>query len=168
MIASALTVVVLPGIWLVNRDDDASARPNVAAVGAAVDRGAVGGADSAAPATFDPMGTAAPQYLDGTATPDVSTTAPAPPAVGTAGEQVVAAATAIFRRAVRDDRTCLYNGVEPGSRITVVNVDNALSITCIAGQRPADQPPDELVMSAGSFARIADPSTAPIDVEIRQ
>jgi hypothetical protein len=164
VIASALTFVALPGIWLVNRDDEASARPNVAAVGAAVD----GGSASPSIATFDPMGTAAPQYLDGSATPGASSTVPAPPAVGTVGEQVVATARAIFRRSVRDDRTCLFNGVEPGTRVVVVNVENDLSIACYVSQRDPDQPEGELVMSARSFAEIADPTAAPIAVEIRQ
>jgi len=164
MIASALTIVALPGIWLVNRDDDASARPNVAAVGAVVE----GGAPSSTSPTFDPMGTAAPQYLDGTATPDASTTLPIPAAVGTSGDHFVTTATAIFRRSVTNTRTCLFNGVAQGEFITVVNVDNDLSIQCFVAPRAPDQPVGELVMSAAAFAEIADPSTAPIDVEIRQ
>ena len=147
-----------------NRDADASARPNVAAVGAPLD----GGAASTAPATFDPMGTAAPQYLDGTATPDASTTVPVPAAVGTSGDRLVATATAIFRRSVTNNRTCLFSGVAQGELITVVNVDNDLSVQCFVAPRPPDQPQGELVMSAAAFAAIADPSTAPIDVEIRQ
>jgi hypothetical protein len=55
-----------------------------------------------------------------------------------------------------------------GSRVTVVNVDNNRSIQCTTALRPMDQPQDELVMSAAAFAEIADPSAAPIDVEIRE
>ena len=36
MYASALTIAALPAVWLVNREDDGSVRPNVAAVGPAV------------------------------------------------------------------------------------------------------------------------------------
>ena len=41
-------------------------------------------------------------------------------------------------------------------------------MTCTTALRPMDQPQTELVMSADAFASIADPSEAPIVVEIRQ
>jgi hypothetical protein len=149
----------------VNRDDQASPRPNVAVVGAGVDGAA---ATPEAEATVDPMGTVDAQYLDGTAAPLGAPPVPVTPVVGTADGQLVATATAVFRRRVTDDNTCLYNGVRVGSRITVVNVDNNLSMTCTTVLRPMDEPQRELVMSASAFAKIADPSSAPIDVEIRQ
>jgi hypothetical protein len=163
LVASALTVAALPAVWLANQGDEGSPRPNVAAVGAAVD-------DASRPTTHtsvDPMGTVGPQFLDGTAAPADRPQAVAP-VVGGADGHVVATATAIFRRNVTDDHRCLFNGVPVGSRVTVVNVDNARSIQCTTVLRPMDQPQDELVMSAAAFAEIADPSAAPIDVEIRQ
>jgi hypothetical protein len=165
LIASALTVVALPAVWLANRDDSASLRPNVAAVGAPV---ADGETSSAPPATIDPMGTVEAQYLDGAVPAPPATTGPITPAIGTPDGHVVATATATFRRSVTNDRTCLYNGVTVGSRITVLNVDNDRSMTCTTALRPMDQPQTELVMSADAFASIADPSEAPIVVEIRQ
>ena len=164
-IASALTVVALPAVWLANRDDSASPRPNVAAVGAPV---ADGEPSSAPPATVDPMGTVEAQYLDGSVPAPPATAGPITPVIGTADGHVVATATAIFRRSVTSGNTCLYNGVGSGSRITVVNVDNDRSMTCTTVLRPMDQPQHELVMSADAFAAIADPSEAPIVVEIRQ
>jgi hypothetical protein len=146
----------------VNQRDNASPRPNVAAVGAAVDA-------ATRPAThtsIDPMGTVGPQFLDGTAAPADRPDAIVP-VVGAADGRVVATGTAIFRRKVSDG-TCLFNGVAVGSRITVVNVDNDRSIQCTTALRPMDEPQRELVMSAAAFAEIADPSAAPIDVEIRQ
>ena len=165
LIASALTVVALPAVWLANRDDSASLRPNVAAVGAPV---ADGESSSAPPSTVDPMGNVQAQYLDGAVPAPPETVGPVTPAIGTADGHVVATATAIFRRSVTNDRTCLYNGVAVGSRITVLNVDNDRSMTCTTVLRPMDQPQTELVMSADAFASIADPSEAPIAVEIRQ
>jgi hypothetical protein len=149
-------------VWLVNQRDPASPRPNVAAVGAAVDDAAL----QVAHTPIDPMGTVGPQYLDGTAAP-ADRPEPVAPVVGTADDRVVATATAIFRRKVTGG-TCLFNGVPVGSRVRVVNVDNDRSIRCTTVLRPMDQPQDELVMSAAAFAEIADPSAAPIDVEIRE
>ena len=68
---------------------------------------------------------------------------------------------------VTNDHVCLYSGIEGGSRITVVNVDNNMSMTCTTIMRPQGQPPSELVMSANAFAGIADPSSAPIDVAVK-
>jgi hypothetical protein len=149
-------------VWLVNQSDDASPRPNVAAVGAAVD----GASSPVTHTSIDPMGTVGPQFLDGTAAPADRPEAIAP-VIGAADGRVVATGTAIFRRNVHDG-TCLFNGVPVGSRVRVVNVDNARSIRCTTALRPMDEPQRELVMSAASFAEIADPSAAPIDVEIRQ
>jgi hypothetical protein len=162
LLASALTAAALPAVWLVNQRDSASPRPNVAAVGLAAE----GGAPSSSLAPVDPMGDVRPQYLDGTAVAERP--APATPVVGTSEGRVVATATAIFRRAITDRRTCAFSGVPSGSRITVVNVDNNRSIECMTVLRPMNQPPHELVMSAAAFAEIADPASAPIDVEIRQ
>jgi len=165
LIASALTVVALPAVWLANRDDAASPRPNVAAAGAPV---ADGQAASIPPVSIDPMGTVDAQYLDGAVPAPPATAGPITPVIGTADGHVVATATAVFRRSVTSNTTCLYNGVTVGSRITVVNVDNDRSITCTTVLRPMDQPQRELVMSADAFASMADPSEAPIVVEIRQ
>ena len=162
MLASVLTVAALPAVWLVNQSDATSPRPNVAAVGLAAE-------DVAGPTTVeavDPMGDVTPQYLDGTALAERP--APVSPVVGTSPGQVLATTTAVFRRAVTDSRTCLYSGVPSGTYITVVNVDNNRSIECFTTLRPMDQSQVELVMSAAAFAEIADPTTAPIDVEIRQ
>jgi hypothetical protein len=137
----------------------------VAAVGAPV---ADGDQSTTPPSTVDPMGTVDAQYLDGSVPAPAVTNGPITPAIGTADGRVVATASAIFRRSVTSDHTCLFNGVGVGSRITVVNVDNDRSMTCTTALRPMDQPQDELVMSADAFATIADPSEAPIVVEIRQ
>jgi hypothetical protein len=161
LLASALTAAALPAVWLVNQRDSTS-RPNVAAVGLAAE----GGAPSSSVAPVDPMGDVRPQYLDGTAVTERPE--PATPVVGTSEGRVVATATAIFRRAITDRRTCTFSGVPSGSRITVVNVDNNRAIECRTVSRPMNQPQHELVMSAAAFAEIADPASAPIDVEIRQ
>ena len=55
-----------------------------------------------------------------------------------------------------------------GSHVVVVNVANGRSTDCWTALRPIDEPQDEMVMSAAGFAAIADPTAAPIHVEIRQ
>ena len=95
MLASALTVVALPAVWLVNQDDDGS-RPNVAAVGLAAEDAAAG---TAAPTTsVDPMGDVDARYLDSTPLPPPPEHVPV--AVGSTDEVVVATAQAIYRRSV--------------------------------------------------------------------
>jgi hypothetical protein len=150
-------------VWLVNRDDDASVRPNVAAVGAPV----VDAAESTTPVTIDPMGDVVPQFLGAAGTVDPSAEAPVAPVVGTGEHALVASASAIFRRSVRDPRTCLYSGVPGGSHVIVVNVANDRAVDCWTAPRSNEEPRDELVLSAAGFAEIADPTSAPIHVEIR-
>jgi hypothetical protein len=162
VLASALTVAALPAVWLVNQDDAATTRPNVAAVGLAP--GEAGATTTAE--TIDPMGDVAPRFLDAQPAPAAAPT-PVAAVVGTGRGVTIATATAIFRRSVRDTRTCVFSGVPSGSHVTVVNVANDRSVDCWTTLRPIDQPQDELVMSAAAFAAIADPTTAPIHVEIR-
>ena len=163
MFASALTVAALPAVWLVNRDDDASARPNVAAVGAALGAAPA----STTPTTLDPMGDAGPPFLDGPSSRTQQAPAPVTAVIGSGEGRLVGTATALFRRAVGDPSTCVYSGVPSGSRIIVVNVANDRSVECWTTLRAIDEPQDEVVMSASGFAAIADPTTAPIHVEIR-
>ena len=60
------------------------------------------------------------------------------------------------------------SGVPRGSHVVVVNVANGRSTDCWTALRPIDAAADEMVMSAAGFAAIADPTAAPIHVEIRQ
>lgn len=159
--ASALTVAALPAVWLVNRDETTT-RPSVAAVGLAPGEVAA----STTTETIDPMGPVSPGFLGAAATPRPAAQPPAP-VVGTGAGVTLATGTAIFRRSVTDSRTCLFSGVPSGSYVTVVNVANNRSTDCWTALRAPDQPQGELVMSAGAFASIADPTTAPIHVEIR-
>jgi hypothetical protein len=163
MLASALTVAALPAVWLVNRDDDSSTRPNVAALGLSPGEAAT----SATPETVDPMGTVPPGFLE-TDTVPAAVREPVSAVIGTGEGATMATATAIFRHSVGDPRTCLFSGVPGGSHVTVVNVANDRSVDCWTALRPIDAPRDELVMSPATFAEIADPTTAPIHVEIRQ
>jgi hypothetical protein len=160
-----ITLVALPTIWLVNRDEGGdSSRPNVAAVG--IDPGE---ADQASADTeqFDPMGTAGAAYLDPltSAQPPVSVAV----AVGTAPDELVATALATYRRSADEVGTeiCLFNGTNGGLDVTVVNVANGRSIRCTTSPRYGGAA-DELIMHQSRFEQIADLTAAPIHVEIRR
>ena len=64
-------------------------------------------------------------------------------------------------------RSCLVAGIESGRTISVTNLDNGRSITCVTITAPATQG-DELVMHTESFEQLADLTEAPIAVEVRQ
>ena len=63
---------------------------------------------------------------------------------------------------------CLFAGVAPGEKVTVVNVDNGRSTECRTGAQQPDAPAGELVMHPDRFLQIADLMSAPVDIEIRQ
>jgi hypothetical protein len=168
-LASALTAIALPAVWLVNRDDDQarSSRPNVAAVGLAAGEappstGAAAGGERTETTEADPMGELDPLFLN---------QKPAPPdpehasvAVGDSDHALLATAVATYSRAVASGEGCPYNGVDSGTRVMVVNPANGRSIECVTG--PSDD--DELVLHPDQFVLLAGLDTAPVPVEIRQ
>jgi hypothetical protein len=163
VLASALTVAVLPAVWLVNRDEAATTRPNVAAVGLPAE-GSPSTPSVGAP--VDPMGSVEPLYLSEDDSPDAAPSASV--AVGSSDDRLVSTATAIYRRQVGGPGTCLFNGAGLGELVTVVNVANGRSVQCRTSPRQPGAPADELVMHPDAFRTIADLTSAPIDVEIRQ
>jgi hypothetical protein len=164
VLASVITLVALPTIWLANRNEggSSSSRPNVAAVG--IDPGQADAPESAA-AGFDPMGTSGAAYLE----PLASAVTPSSVAVvtGTASEELIATARASFRRTSVQFDTCEFNGVASGQEVIVVNVANGRSTTCTI-VREEGLAEGELLLSQGRFQRIAELIAAPIHVEIRK
>lgn len=165
MLVSVITLLALPTIWLVNRDEAAPARPNVAAVGLDPGGADVTTADDGTEAAeFDPLGNSGAMYLE-----PATSVAPAPSvviAVGTSPDVALATAQATYRRSVGPD-TCLFNGVGGGETVTVVNVANGRSIECVTALTDGVAE-GVLVMGLSRFQRIADVLAAPIHVEIRQ
>lgn len=167
MLASVITLLTLPTIWLVNRDEagESSSRPNVGAVG--IDPGE---ADDSADAQgtpvpeFDPMGESGAMYLQPATT--VVPPASVVVAVGTTPDNAVATARGTYRRSV-EVNTCLFNGIRDGETVTVVNVANGRSTECntTISEGLAD---GVLVMNISRFQKIADLTAAPIHLEIRQ
>lgn len=157
-----ITLVALPTIWLANRSDQgASARPNVAAVG--LDPGQADDAGAAAP-SFDPMGSVGAAYLE----PLSSAQPPAPVviAVGTTPDEAIGTAKASYRRSV-ESGICLFNGVDSGQEVDVVNVANGRTTSCTIVSS-SELPDGQLVMSQSRFQRIAQLTAAPVHVEIRR
>jgi hypothetical protein len=163
VLASVITLVALPAIWLANRDDEGSStRPNVAAVG--IDPGHADDVAGAA-AAFDPMGTTGAAYLD----PVASETSPATAAIviGTTADDVIAVARASYRRTAVVFDTCQFNGLPGGEEVTVVNVANGRSTRCTLVHHDG-LAHGELLLSQGRFQRIAELTSAPIHVQVRK
>jgi hypothetical protein len=163
VLASVITLVALPAIWLANRDDEGSStRPNVAAVG--IDPGRAD-ADADATDAFDPMGTTGAAYLDPVAGESPQATAGI--VIGTSADDVIGVAHASYRRTAVVFDTCQFNGLPGGEEVTVVNVANGRSTQCTIVNKNslAD---GELLLSQGRFQRIAELTSAPIHVQIRK
>lgn len=154
LLASALTLVAMPALWWANQ----SSAPNVATAGIVV-------VDKSATAPTAEAGDVAPVFLDGPSGQvgaGLSEIAvPAPPAI--AGITT----TATFRSTLGSPSACMIPGIGSGQQVTVVNLDNNRSVTCTAILAPSSAA-DQLVIASELFAELADPTDAPIPVEIRQ
>lgn len=170
LLATVITLIALPAIWLLNRNEDGpgSARPNVAVAG--IDPGEADASTAAAAAApelagFDPMGTAGAAYLE----PKPTTAPPASPviAIGSTPGEFVGNASATYRNDKISTWECLYNGARIGDEVTVINVANGRSVECEVAYL-VDGAPDQLVLHTERFRQIADLISAPIHVEVRR
>lgn len=162
LIATIVTLVALPALWWINRDDDSGA-PSVASVGVDVGSAAAASTDDPARDVDDPA-LSEPVFLDGPSSPvggvaDIAV--PAPP------ERVPLTGSGTYSSVVSAIDKCFAKGVTTGSRITVVNLDNNRSVECIATLAPEAQPTD-VVMHTKAYLTLADLTDAPIPVEIRR
>lgn len=180
MLASAVTLAVLPTIWLINRSDD-TASPSAT--------GGPSAATAAATTTTsepDHMGSLPPRYLNGTSgsIPQPTT---ASVAVGREETTVIATGSATYRRDVANPGLCLTDLIERGVTVIVINTDNGRSIQCTtqpltevdvgAGDEGDGDGADEgelaaavanVVLLTADFAQLADVTDAPVPVELRQ
>ncbi len=160
VLATAVTVVALPALWLASSGDNSSA-PTVAVAG--VDVGTAGESDAGALDDPIQLGGDEPVFLDGpssrTGAGQQVIAVPAPPSLdGITG-------SAIFRSSLPRG-TCIVPAVPNGSRVTVVNLDNDRSIACTSVRVSGES--DTVVLSTNAFAELADLTDAPISVEIRR
>ncbi len=161
--ATIVTLVALPALWWINRDDDSGA-PSVASVGVDVGSAATASTDDPARDVGDDAALNEPVFLDGPSSPiggvaDIAV--PAPP------EHEPLTGSGTYSSIVSQVDKCFAKGVTTGSRITVVNLDNNRSIECTATLAPEEQPTD-VVMHTKAYLTLADLTDAPIPVEIRR
>lgn len=179
-LAAVVTLLALPAFYFYQRANDDSADTGAAAA-APVDENVINPvpvvindappADTAVPTSNRsklPPSEApddAPIFMDGPTANDEDATAdvaiPAQPAIA----PIRLAAT--YLSTVPGTRSCLTRGVESGRTVTIVNLDNGRSITCVTLLAPATQR-DDIVLHTSSFEQLADLTEAPIPVEVRQ
>lgn len=75
--------------------------------------------------------------------------------------------SASYRGNVPGVQTCLVRDIGAGVNVTVKNLDNGRTVTCFTGQPPESQVAD-IVLHTDAFLRLADPTEAPIAVEVTQ
>ncbi len=146
-----LTLIALPAIYLVTRDDmDALDEP--AAV--SLDDGS-----GRPPIDFvqdDPVFLDAPVAVD---------EEPVSIAVPEAPENAPMRLTASFRSNIAGGRTCLVKDFDSNVTVTIRNLDNNRRITCVTSLAPFTQVHD-VVLPTETFSNLADVTAAPITIEL--
>lgn len=168
-LAAAITVILVPAAFLLNRGDDGAAtEPSGTLVGAVVISGqspvSVPPPEQAGPAATDAMGTTPPELLEGT----VPEQADDPATIAIPKPTRALRGTATFSRDISDSAACQIRDlftIPFDTSVTVTNLDNSRSVQCIASVGgPA--PDDDVIMNADAFLQIGDLTDAPLSVEI--
>ncbi|MFW2336139.1 hypothetical protein [Ilumatobacter sp.] len=168
-VAIAITVILVPAVFLLNRGgDDAAGEPTGTLVGDVLIPGqpsepAVTPVDAPTGST-DPMGTTPSEFIDGTVPEQADD--PATIAIPRATRAV--RGTATFSRGIADTATCQIRDLVTipfNSSVTVTNLDNSRSVQCIASIG-GEAPDDDIIMNADAFLQIGDLTDAPLSVEI--
>jgi hypothetical protein len=164
-LATVVSLVALPALWLMQQDDPAPGSPGVAAAG--VD----GGLPAPAEASGDPGATvlqpADPAYLG-----SPLTTPPSPEVltinVPSADVTGVVPGRAHYRRITDTDRPrpCASPVAPLHVELTVRNVDNGRSTTCVNVSIAPLDPGIVVVLHTDVFLEIADLVEAPLPVEL--
>ena len=160
IVVTAFTLIALPSIWLLDRNDPKS--PGSSAVAAAGVVTPEGGATGTT-ATTQPE---VPIFLDNT----IVAVAPAvidialPDAPG--DREAVGKAT--YRRYIDTilDRPCTTYLVPSGATVTVTNIDNGLSTTCTNTYGVSKPAEADIVMDTDVYVAIADLVDAPVPVRL--
>lgn len=169
-IAIALTAVLVPAVFLLDRGgDDPESNTSVTVVGTVVDPQSQALAQNEAqqpqttPVETDIMGTS-PVDLLRDELPE-SANDPATIAIPRLPHSVSGPAT--FSRNISQATDCMVTVVEVpfGSRVTITNLDNNRSVDCI--NRIGGTRPDEaVVLHADAFLQIGDLTDAPVPVQV--
>jgi hypothetical protein len=167
-VALAITVIAVPAAFLLNRNGDAASAPEVTLVGtvslneSGSDGRAAGAPEPAdAPAATDAMGSTGVGFLDGTV--PARNNDPATIAIPRVGEAIIGLAS--FNYYIVDVTACAAKDAPFNVRLTVTNLDNSRSVTCI-NKIGGAQMKDDIVLHADAFLQIGDLTDAPIHVSI--
>jgi hypothetical protein len=155
--ATTLTVIAFPALWLLDRDDSAD-EANDRAVAATTTQ------DALLPSATE--GPGVPVFLDNTspiAAPAVIDIA-VPEAPGTRE----ARCRATFKRYVEApvERPCTTALAPPGVMLTITNVDNGTSTTCMNTRSTAVPPGADIAIDTAVYISIAELVEAPVPVRI--
>lgn len=154
--ATALTIVALPSIWLLGRDDPSMA-PNLAAAGVPTPKADDATGDETltpeVPVFLENTLVVPPPFIDDAATPPPTTRA-------------TRLGDASHLQYPGSEPTCTAPTVPGGATITVINVDNGLSVVC-KNQLGTNIPYGILIaLDAELFVQIADLVDSPVPVRI--
>jgi hypothetical protein len=170
-LVALLSLIALPALWFVNRDDPA---PGPSAATAGVDVGNRA-ADADAPVTLqstvgqsnlptvDTIGDQDPIFLDGPTSQGGGFNEIAVPAADRF-DSIFAQAT--FQGNVPGTQTCLAKDIQSGQIVTVINLDNLRATTCRILLAPVAQRAD-IVLHTDNFVELADLTDAPISVQVQ-
>jgi len=166
-LATTLTILALPALWWANQSEGASA-PNIATVGVEVgtegEPANTSARDTAQLALTEQLENTEPVFFDGPASNGGGAAEIAVPA---APRQELITTSATYSSALANTTLCLVPGVGHDIQITVVNLDNNRSTSCVTVLAPAGSNTD-LILHTSVFSEIADLTDAPIPVEIRR
>jgi hypothetical protein len=159
VLATALTVVALPAIWLMDRDDPSAATsPAVAAIGVPEP-----GAGSVSPETS--LVPQVPVFLDNTVL------LPQPAVIDIAVPDSVPDTERTARLTYKDysdygDAMCTLGGAPSGAHIHVTNVDNGQEVWCTNTLGMSIPVGSDMAIDINLFVRIADLVDAPVPVRV--
>ena len=149
-----LTLIAVPAIFFATRDDDAVSDGSDAEL-------VVGDNGPSRPPLV--ATDAEPTFLDGPAAdpnPGVAEIA-VPPQPETDPIRL----SASYRSSVAGVRSCLVKELRSGLTVTIENLDNGRSISCVTSVAPFTQTED-VVMHTDTFRLLADLTEAPINIEL--
>jgi hypothetical protein len=165
LLLGVLTLLALPAIYLYSQSDRSTDTntDDIAAEAPPATDSAPQITDNATNRPPITVSEAAPIFLDGPVgdvNPGVNEIAiPSRPAIA----PLVLSAS--YRSTVAGVRSCLVNGLAGGLSVSIKNLDNGRSITCVTRTSPALQVAD-VVLHTATFGLLADPTEAPITVEL--
>jgi len=165
ILLAIITLIALPALWFVTRSDADSAAESAAADQVEADsdvREASSNGPNRPPIEQPDQ---EPVFMDG---PESQLIPPvAEIAVPPQPEIAPLRLAASYRSSVSGQRTCLVKDVDSGLTVTVTNLDNGRSITCVTSFAPDTQTAD-IVLKTSTFSLLADLTEAPIPVEVVQ